>query len=72
MKIKGILLSVIIFLFIIFLIALRLRDLGMSPENIITIVILFAVTVIISGTIVFLLTKGVRKKLDDELKKRED
>lgn len=72
MKIKGILLSVIVFLFIIFLIALRLRDLGMSPENIITIVILFAVTVIISGTIVFLLTKGVRKKLDDELKKRED
>lgn len=54
----------LIILLIIVLYCFKMSDMGMSVRNIITFIIMFFAAAVISGCVVMICTRGIRKKLD--------
>ncbi len=53
---------------IIVMYGFKLRDMGIGLDDAIKFIALLAGTVAVVGVIIFIFTRGIRKKFDDELK----
>lgn len=70
--IKYTLVILIIIMFIIAVYAFKMAELGMSVKSTVTFIVMFFAVFFIAGGLVKLFTRGVRKKLDNELNSYED
>lgn len=71
-KVTAYLLIFVMVAFIIAAYCLKMTEMGVSLKTTVIFVIMFFAVVIVAGIIIMLFTKGIRKKLDKELKSGED
>lgn len=69
-KVVKFLFILLLIVILILLYGLKLSESGMSLKNIGFFIAIFFVVFIIAGGLIMVFTKGVRKKLNNELKKR--
>lgn len=58
----------VLILFSVVLYGIKLNEMGMSFKNIIIFIVLFISAAVVLGGFVILFTKGIRKKLNEEIK----
>lgn len=71
-KIANYLLIILIVLFIVVLYCLKMVEMGMSLKTAVIFVIMFFAVATVAGLLIMLFTRKTRKKLDNELKSREE
>lgn len=71
-KIANYLLIILIVLFIVVLYCLKMVEMGMSLKTAVIFVIMFFAVATVAGLLTMLFTRKTRKKLDNELKSREE